>query len=113
MTPGIIDVLREQVRRWYDDRSGEIYLTDAINSYAGTRAVYGQVLTGAWYDTGNHTDYLIAQFASAITDPEHGPALRKFLSATSFTTATQIPSVATQSSAAETSPLSLVDRIAI
>ncbi|WP_301123065.1 UTP--glucose-1-phosphate uridylyltransferase [Mycolicibacterium fortuitum] len=113
VTPGIINVLREQVRRWYDDRSGEIYLTDAINTYAGTRAVYAQVLTGAWYDTGNHTDYLIAQFASAITDPEHGPAMRRFLSATSFTTGTQMTDVATQSVAAQTRPVSLVDRIAI
>ncbi|MFI9587789.1 UTP--glucose-1-phosphate uridylyltransferase [Streptomyces sp. NPDC052236] len=77
ITPGIIDVLREQTQRWYKDRTGEIYLTDAINEYATGRAVYGQVIQGRWYDTGNPADYLIAQFASALAHPEYGPILRK------------------------------------
>lgn len=77
VTPGIIDELREQTRRWYEHRTGEVYLTDAINAYAAGRAVYGQVIQGRWYDTGNPADYLIAQFASALAHPEYGPILRQ------------------------------------
>ncbi|MGW0730857.1 UTP--glucose-1-phosphate uridylyltransferase [Streptomyces mirabilis] len=77
ITPGIIDELREQTKRWYDHREGEVYLTDAINAYAASRAVYGQVIQGRWYDTGNPADYLVAQFASALTHPEYGPVLRR------------------------------------
>jgi len=78
VTPGIIDELREQTERWNEHRTGEIYLTDAINSYAGHHAVYGQVISGRWYDTGNPADYLIAQMASALVHPEYGPLLRRF-----------------------------------
>lgn len=76
VTPGIIDELREQTKRWYEHRTGEIYLTDAINAYAGSRAVYGQVISGNWYDTGNPADYLVAQMATALAHPEYGPLLR-------------------------------------
>ncbi len=79
VTPGIIDELREQTRRWYEHRQGEIYLTDAINAYAATRAVYGQVIQGRWYDTGNPADYLVAQMASALAHPEYGPILRRLV----------------------------------
>jgi UTP--glucose-1-phosphate uridylyltransferase len=77
VTPGIIDELRNLTKRWYEHRKGEIYLTDAINAYAATRAVYGQVIEGRWYDTGNPADYLVAQFASALAHPEYGPLLRQ------------------------------------
>jgi len=79
ITPGIIDELREQTRRWYEHRQGEIYLTDAINAYANSRAVYGQVIKGRWYDTGNPADYLVAQMASALAHPEYGPILRNLV----------------------------------
>jgi UTP--glucose-1-phosphate uridylyltransferase len=77
VTPGIIDELREQTRRWYEHRQGEIYLTDAINAYAATHEVYGQVVNGTWYDTGNPRAYLTAQFAAGLAHPEYGPALRR------------------------------------
>lgn len=78
ITPGVIDELREQTKRWYEgSQTGEIYLTDAINSYARDHAVYGQVIQGHWYDTGNPADYLVAQFAFALAHPEYGPALRQ------------------------------------
>ncbi|MFJ6727699.1 UTP--glucose-1-phosphate uridylyltransferase [Streptomyces sp. NPDC091281] len=81
ITPGIVEELREQTRRWYEAREagrpvGEIYLTDAINAYAKDRAVYGQVIRGTWYDTGNPTDYLVAQMAHALSQPEYGTVLR-------------------------------------
>ncbi|TGB39501.1 UTP--glucose-1-phosphate uridylyltransferase [Mycolicibacterium peregrinum] len=78
VTPGIIDQLREQTNRWYQQtQSGEIYLTDAINAHAKDHAVYGQVIQGHWYDTGNPPDYLVAQFAFALAHPEYGPVLRQ------------------------------------
>ncbi|MEI6252652.1 MAG: UTP--glucose-1-phosphate uridylyltransferase [Mycobacteriaceae bacterium] len=76
LTPGVIDELREQTKRWYEHRTGEIYLTDAINAYAKSRAVYGQVIQGSWYDTGNPADYLVAQLAFALAHPSYGPMLR-------------------------------------
>jgi len=77
ITPEIIEELQAITTRWEEHRSGEIYLTDAINTYAATHAVYGQVIAGQWYDTGNPADYLIAQFATALAHPEYGPMLRE------------------------------------
>ncbi|MFE2349064.1 UTP--glucose-1-phosphate uridylyltransferase [Kitasatospora cineracea] len=77
LTPGVVDELREQYRRHQEDPVGELYLTDALNAYAARRAVYGQVIEGRWYDTGNPGAYLIAQFAHALAHPEYGPALRR------------------------------------
>lgn len=82
LTPGVIDELREQTKRWYEHRTGEIYLTDAINAYAKSRAVYGQVIQGSWYDTGNPADYLTAQFAFALAHPSYGPLLRDLVKRT-------------------------------
>jgi len=39
VTPGVVDELREQTKRWYDHKTGEVYLSDAINAYAKGRAV--------------------------------------------------------------------------
>jgi UTP--glucose-1-phosphate uridylyltransferase len=79
LTAGIIDELRTLTERWYSRRTGEIYLTDAINAHAGQHAVYGQVIQGRWYDTGNPLDYLIAQFAAALADPAYAPHLRQLV----------------------------------
>ncbi|MFI1204851.1 UTP--glucose-1-phosphate uridylyltransferase [Streptomyces sp. NPDC020883] len=82
ITPGIIAELHEQTRRWYERQKNgqpvnEIYLTDAINAYAAGHAVYGQVIRGTWYDTGNPADYLVAQMAHALADPKYGAILRE------------------------------------
>ncbi len=79
VTPGIVEELRKQVADWYTHRTGEVYLTDAINTFADSNAVYGQVIRGRWYDTGNPADYLTAQFASALAHPEYGPLLRQMV----------------------------------
>ncbi|WP_280235316.1 UTP--glucose-1-phosphate uridylyltransferase [Nocardia cyriacigeorgica] len=79
VTPGIIEELRQQTERWYTHRTGEVYLTDAINAFATAHAVYGQVIQGRWYDTGNPADYLVAQFASALAHPDYGPRLRQLI----------------------------------
>ncbi|GAB2701620.1 UTP--glucose-1-phosphate uridylyltransferase [Kitasatospora kifunensis] len=81
ITPGIVDELREATRRWHESPAGEIYLTDAINRYAAGRAVYGQVIDGTWYDTGNPLAYISAQLAFGLAHPEYGPALRKLIPA--------------------------------
>jgi UTP--glucose-1-phosphate uridylyltransferase len=80
LTAGVIEALREQTEQWYTHRTGEIYLTGAINAYARDHAVYGQVIKGRWYDTGNPLDYLIAQFAAALGDPAYAPHLRQLVS---------------------------------
>ncbi|NUR57703.1 MAG: UTP--glucose-1-phosphate uridylyltransferase [Catenulispora sp.] len=77
VTPEIVEEIQKLTTAWEQHHAGEIYLTDAINNYAATRAVYGQVIAGRWYDTGNPVDYLVAQFASALADPEYGPVLRE------------------------------------
>lgn len=79
VTAAIIEELEAITQRWEQHQTGEIYLTDAINTYAAKRAVYGQVIAGRWYDTGNPTDYLVAQFASALAHPEYGPVLRELV----------------------------------
>jgi UTP--glucose-1-phosphate uridylyltransferase len=76
ITPGIIDELQKITDAWNHHPTGEVYLTDAINTYAATHPVYGQVIAGHWYDTGNPTDYLTAQFMAALAHPDYGPILR-------------------------------------
>jgi UTP--glucose-1-phosphate uridylyltransferase len=77
ITPGIVAELEEQTRRWHHNPQGEIYLSDALHTYASANPVYGQVIAGTWYDTGSPQAYLEAQFAHALTHPEYGPALRR------------------------------------
>jgi UTP--glucose-1-phosphate uridylyltransferase len=79
VTPGVVDELREQTKRWYGHKTGEVCLSDAINPYAKGRAVYGQVIQGNWCDTGNPADYLVAQFASALAHPGFRPVLRRLV----------------------------------
>jgi UTP--glucose-1-phosphate uridylyltransferase len=77
LTGGIIDEVRKLTEHWYTHRTGEIYLTDAINAFAGRHAVYGQVIHGKWHDTGNPRDYLTAQFAAGLADPAYAAHLRE------------------------------------
>jgi UTP--glucose-1-phosphate uridylyltransferase len=76
VTPGIIEELQRITDDWSRHRTGEVYLTDAINTHAADYAVYGQVIDGRWYDTGNPADYLVAQFMAALAHPDYGPILR-------------------------------------
>jgi len=78
VTPAVVDELREQTRRRRGNPRGETCLADAVNAYAADRAVYGQLVRGRSYDTGNPADYLVAQLAVALAHPEHGPVLRRF-----------------------------------
>ncbi|MFG6198802.1 UTP--glucose-1-phosphate uridylyltransferase [Nonomuraea sp. JJY05] len=77
VTPGVIEELHEQTRRWHENPQGEIYLTDALHRHAADHPVYGQVIDGTWWDTGSPLNYLKAQFAAALAHPRFGPELRK------------------------------------
>lgn len=79
ITAGVIDELREQTARWHEHPRGEIVLTDAIGAHARQHPVYGQVVTGHWYDTGNPESYLVAQVTAGLAHPQHGPRLRQLL----------------------------------
>ncbi|MEW1837017.1 UTP--glucose-1-phosphate uridylyltransferase [Nonomuraea angiospora] len=77
VTPGVVEELHEQTRRWHENPQGEIYLTDALHRHAVDHPVYGQVIDGTWWDTGSPLNYLKAQFAAALAHPRFGPELRK------------------------------------
>ncbi|MGW6498196.1 UTP--glucose-1-phosphate uridylyltransferase [Nonomuraea angiospora] len=77
VTPGVVEELHEQTRRWHENPQGEIYLTDALHRHAADHPVYGQVIDGTWWDTGSPLNYLKAQFAAALAHPRFGPELRK------------------------------------
>lgn len=79
VTPGIVRELEVATQRFLDDPQGEVYLSNAIHQHAATNAVYGQVIEGTWWDTGNPIGYLRAQFAAALAHPEYGPELRKLI----------------------------------
>jgi UTP--glucose-1-phosphate uridylyltransferase len=82
--PAVFDVLE----RTPPGRGGEIQLTDALRTLAGTPAeqgggVYGVLFRGRRYDTGNKLEYLrtVVQFASERPDlaSEFMPWLREFV----------------------------------
>lgn len=78
--PAVFDVLE----RTPPGRGGEIQLTDALATLAGTPAdqgggVYGVVFRGRRYDTGDRLDYLKAVVRIAVDRPDLGPDLRAWL----------------------------------
>ncbi|MGW5359573.1 UTP--glucose-1-phosphate uridylyltransferase [Actinopolymorpha pittospori] len=77
VTPGIVEELERQTQQHRDNPEGEVYLSGAIHEHARTNPVFGQVIDGTWWDTGNPLGYLRAQFAAALAHPEYGPELRK------------------------------------
>lgn len=76
VTPGIVAELERATAAYRANPAGEIYLSEAIHRFAADHPVYGQVIEGTWWDTGNPVGYLRAQFAAALAHPEYGPALR-------------------------------------
>ncbi|GAB2898667.1 UTP--glucose-1-phosphate uridylyltransferase [Streptomyces mayteni] len=77
ITPGIVAELERLTDRHRSRPDGEIGLSDAIHRHAAEHPVFGQVVDGTWWDTGNALGYLRAQFAAALAHPEYGPELRK------------------------------------
>jgi UTP--glucose-1-phosphate uridylyltransferase len=58
-----------------NEASGELYLTDAISTYAKTNPVHGKVLEGIWHDAGDKEKYLRVIMDYALADPELAPGL--------------------------------------
>lgn len=81
LAPEIFDVLD----RTPPGRGGEIQLTDALAEMANLPpeqggGVYGVVLRGKRYDTGDRLDYLKAVVQLALDRPDLGPDFRDWLS---------------------------------
>ena len=77
VTPAVVAELSRQTERHRLNPTGEVYLSEAIHTVATTQPVFGQVIDGTWWDTGNPLGYLRAQFAAALSHAEYGPELRK------------------------------------
>ncbi|WP_174248359.1 UTP--glucose-1-phosphate uridylyltransferase [Streptomyces hoynatensis] len=77
VTPGIVAELERMTLRHREHPDGEIALSGAIHEHARNNPVFGQVVAGTWWDTGNALGYLRAQFAAALAHPEYGPELRR------------------------------------
>lgn len=75
LTPDIIPLLEAQ----HPDKTGEVYLSTAIDQLAAKRPVFGKVIEGTWHDTGSKTTYLQAIVDVALEDKKIGPAFRKYL----------------------------------
>lgn len=58
---------------------GEYQLTDAINLMAKNSSVYGHILSGERFDTGNHIGLLDAILSVALSDPEIGKEAKEVL----------------------------------
>jgi UTP--glucose-1-phosphate uridylyltransferase len=76
LAPEIFDILRETP----PGRGGEIQLTDALQTLAGSDGgVHGVVFSGRRYDTGDRLDYLKAVVRLACEREDLGPELRAWL----------------------------------
>lgn len=75
LTPEIFPILAEQK----PDKSGEIQLTDAINTMNKTQSVLAHVFNGDRYDVGNKLSYLETSIIYGLKHPETKDALRKYI----------------------------------
>jgi UTP--glucose-1-phosphate uridylyltransferase len=62
------------------DASGEVQLTETLNSLCQERPLYGLCFEGRHYDAGDPVGYLIANVEMSLRDPHLQKPLRKFLS---------------------------------
>ena len=75
LTPEIFPILAEQK----PDKSGEIQLTDAINTMNKTQRVLAHVFNGDRYDVGNKLSYLETSIIYGLKHPETKDALREYI----------------------------------
>jgi len=78
LSPAVFEVLRETG----PGRGGEIQLTDALRTMAGSAAtgpVHGVVFEGRRYDTGDRLDFLKTVVRLAAERPDLGPEFREWL----------------------------------
>lgn len=59
--------------------NGEITLADSINELAEDDEVYGCLIDGKWYDTGDQLKYIIALIDIALDDSRYKDDLIKFI----------------------------------
>ncbi|TSC76490.1 MAG: UTP-glucose-1-phosphate uridylyltransferase [Parcubacteria group bacterium Gr01-1014_31] len=74
-TPDIFDALAETAL----GRDGELWLVDAIANLLKRRTIYGKVIEGEFYDTGNKIGWLKANVEFALRDAHVGPAFEAHL----------------------------------
>jgi UTP--glucose-1-phosphate uridylyltransferase len=75
LLPEIFHLLQSQGRGF----GGEIQLTDALNSLAGSDTVYGIVFKGVRYDAGDRLGFIKANINYALKDDDLGPRLKQFI----------------------------------
>ena len=69
----------EYIKQTTEGVLGEIQITDAINTQAIEKSVYGYEFPGEHFDTGNPTGLLEASIDLAVRDPEKAPGLIDFI----------------------------------
>ncbi len=62
-----------------DQKTGELFLTDALNVQMKRSPFYAKVLDGTWHDTGNPAKYLRAMTDYALAAPDLGPDYAEYL----------------------------------
>lgn len=75
LVPEIFHLLQSQGKGF----GGEIQLTDALNSLAGSDTVYGVVFKGIRYDAGDRLGFIKANINYALKDGDLGPRLMQFM----------------------------------
>jgi UTP--glucose-1-phosphate uridylyltransferase len=65
------------------DPSGELQLTDALNSYCNSNPVYGYLFEGRHIDTGNWHGFVEATIECLLADVELAPVLSRYMSPSS------------------------------
>lgn len=75
LTPHIFDCLTRTPR----GRNHEIQLTDAMNLYLTSNAMYGVEFKGRRYDAGNKLDFIKINIEFALNDKDLGEPIRQFL----------------------------------
>ena len=74
-TPDIFEALSETAL----GRDGELWLVDAIANLLKRRPIYGKIIDGDYYDTGNILGWLKANMEFALRDHKVGPAFHDHL----------------------------------
>ncbi len=76
LTPDIIDILK----KLKPGKSGELWLTDAINILMKKKPIYAcEILNSKYYDTGNKLEYLKANIEFALNRDDLCEPLKKYL----------------------------------
>ncbi|MDD5110626.1 MAG: UTP--glucose-1-phosphate uridylyltransferase [Patescibacteria group bacterium] len=72
-TPDIFEALTDTPL----GRDGELWLVDAIANLLKRRPIYGKIIDGEYYDTGNLLGWLKANVEFALRDPKIGPTFQQ------------------------------------